>query len=60
VNAVCFCEMWVLGMCNLSWCGTIAVVGDIGFSIGELSVSKMFSKSVGTVVVGGVDGAGAV
>jgi hypothetical protein len=52
VSAVCFCEMWVSGMCNLSWFGTVAVVGDVGFS-----VSKMFSESVGTVVVGGVDGA---
>jgi hypothetical protein len=49
--------MWVLGMCNLSWFGTVVVVGDVGSSIGELSVLKMFSESVGTVVVGGVDGA---
>jgi hypothetical protein len=47
-------------MCNLSWLGTVAVVGDVGSSIGELSVSEMLSKSVVAIVVSGVDGAGIV
>jgi hypothetical protein len=57
VSAVCFFDMWFLGMCSLSWFGTGAVVGDVGSSICELSVSKVLFESVATVVGGGVDGA---
>jgi hypothetical protein len=57
VSAICFCEMWFLGMCSLSWFGTGAVVGEVGSSIWEVSVSKLFFESVATLVVSGVDGA---
>jgi hypothetical protein len=44
-------------MCSLSWFGTGAVVGDVGSSSCEVSVSKVLFESVATAVVGGVDGA---
>jgi hypothetical protein len=58
VSAVCFCDMWVLGMRSSSWFGTGAVVGEVGSSIWEVSVSKVIFAGEATVVVGG--GAGSV
>jgi hypothetical protein len=46
--------MWVLGMCSSSWFGTGAVVGEVGSSIWEVSVSKVLFAGEATVVVGGV------
>jgi hypothetical protein len=56
VSAVCFCDMWVLGMHSSSWYGTGAVVGEVGSSIWEVSVLKVLFESEATVVVGGVAG----
>jgi hypothetical protein len=56
VSAIYFCDMWVLGMCSLSWFGTGAVVGEVGSSIWEVSVLKVLFESEATVVVGGVAG----
>jgi hypothetical protein len=56
VSAVCFCDMWVLGMRSSSWFGTGAVVAEVGSSIWEVSVSKVLFEGEATVVVGGVAG----
>jgi hypothetical protein len=47
-------------MCSSSWFGTGAVVGEVGSSIWEVSVSKMLFGSEATFVVGGVAGSAIV
>jgi hypothetical protein len=56
VSAICFCDMWVLGMRSSSWFGTGGVVGEVGSSIWEVSISEVLFEGDATVVVGGVAG----